>query len=131
MDNSLATLEKIDLPDFLDQYNPKPDKEVQEIANSRSIFYQLIDLYGEAKRINQCMDKESMIKQLESCHRVCVKILNHSDVTPGMSYEVKVAEWSLYDFYLWDNKLHNNQNSIMSWFNQWYIGFNFSILKQE
>ena len=124
----ISGIEKIKLDDYIELDDETCDEKRQEMVNSRSIFYSLIDLYGEAKKLTLSDNSETIKKQLESCHKLFNLIRHHKDCTEGMIYELKITEWSLYDFYLGENRFHNNKNSIMSWFNQWYIGFNFSLL---
>ena len=124
----IDNIEKIDLDEFIGLVDESYDEQRQEMVNSRSIFYSLIDLYGEAKKLTVSDSAETTSKQLESCHKLFNLIRHHKDCTEGMRYELKITEWSLYDFYLGKNLFHNNKTSIMSWFNQWYVGFNFALL---
>ncbi len=124
----IENIDKIALHDFIDMQDTPYDQARQEMVNSRSIFYALIDLYAEAKRLSQATESDDISKQLESCHKLFNLIRHHKDCTDGMRYELKITEWSLYDFYVGNNTFKNNSTSIMSWFNQWYIGFNFSLL---
>ena len=121
-------IEQIGLAEFIDLIDETCDEKRQEMVDSRSIFYSLIDLYGEANKLATSTNDESLEKQLESCHKLFNLIRHHKDCTEGMEYELKITEWSLYDFYSGKNQFHNNRKSIMSWFNQWYVGFNFSLL---
>ena len=107
------------------------DPKRQEMVNSRTIFFSLVDLYGEAKKLNQATNSDEINKQLESCNKLFNLIRHHKDCTDGMRYELKITEWSLYDFYLGKNLFRNNSQSIMSWFNQWYVGFNFALLSSN
>ena len=124
----IDNIEKIDLDEFIGLVDESYDEQRQEMVNSRSIFYSLIDLYGEAKKLTVSDSAETTSKQLESCHKLFNLIRHHKDCTEGMRYELKITEWSLYDFYLGKNLFNNNKTSIMSWFNQWYVGFNFALL---
>ena len=121
-------IERIGLAEFIDLKDGTCDEKRQEMVNSRSIFYSLKDLYGEANKLATYTNGESLEKQLESCHKLFNLIRHHKDCTEGMEYELKITEWSLYDFYCGKNQFHNNRKSIMSWFSQWYIGFNFALL---
>ena len=121
-------IEQIGLAEFIGLSDETCDKKRQEMVNSRSIYYSLIDLYGEARKLSISDNAETTTKQLESCHKLFNLIRHHKDCTDGMRYELKITEWSLYDFYLGKNHFHNNKASIMSWFNQWYVGFNFALL---
>ena len=124
----IENIDKIKLQDFIDMQDESYDQTRQEMVNARSIYAALIDLYGEAKRLSQATSPDDISKQLESCHKLFNLIRHHKDCTDGMRYELKITEWSLYDFYLGKNVFKNNSTSIMSWFNQWYIGFNFALL---
>ena len=124
----IGNIEKMTLDEFIDFVDESCDEQRQEMVNARSIFYSLIDLYGEARKLAISDDAETTLKQLESCHKLFNLIRHHKDCTDGMRYELKITEWSLYDFYLGKNQFHNNKKSIMSWFNQWYVGFNFALL---
>ena len=125
----IDNIETISLADFIQLNDEVYDKHRQNMVNARSIFYSLIDLYAEAKKLTSSNSAEAIDKQLESCHRLFNAIRHHKDCTQGMEYELKITEWSLYDFYRGENQFHNNEATLMSWFNQWYIGFNFTLLR--
>lgn len=124
----MTNIQELSLREYIKLNDVTCDPIRQEMVNSRTIYFSLVDLYGEAKKLNQATDSQTVITQLESCHKLFNLVRHHKNCTDGMRYELKITEWSLYDFYLGKNLLHNNSKSIMSWFNQWYVGFNFELL---
>ncbi|MBR5376218.1 MAG: hypothetical protein IK139_02955 [Lachnospiraceae bacterium] len=43
----------------------------------------------------------------------------------GIKWELKIAEWELYDFVLWDNLFRNTRKSVTLWFDEWCYSTNF------
>lgn len=125
----MLNIQDYSVDDYIKLNDTSCDTKRQEMVDARSIYFSLVDLYGEAKKLNLATNSEEILKQLESCHKLFNLIRHHKDCTEGMRYELKITEWSLYDYYLGKNLYCNNKKSIMSWFNQWYIGFNFELLK--
>lgn len=136
-------MDKINLDDFIkkdydEDIIDKIPSDILESWHNRTIYSQLLDVWGEANRAFE-MWKDFKAKknkyqlkdiedQLDNMNRLCNIIYHDNSVTDGMKYELKVAEWELYDFCLWNNIRKYNKNNIMSWFNQWCFDINPKLL---
>ncbi len=103
-----------------------------ESANTRNIHFCLVDLWGEVDRLVRAAGSnprgESARKQLESVCKALYVVENHTQTTPGLRYETRAAEAILFDFLFGDNVFRADARSAMSWFDQWYKGYNFSAI---
>lgn len=98
---------------------------LNEVSNLRS---QMIDIWEE---INKCVNKpcNSLENQLDLVHKLCLKIYSNPKISDGFKYELKVAQWELYDFCLWGNRWNNSKESLMSaWFDLWLYEINYDLL---
>jgi len=55
---------------------------------------------------------------------MCIDIKYMHKATEGAKWELKFAEWELYDFILWDNELKNSRKSVTLWFDEWCYNTN-------
>jgi hypothetical protein len=103
-----------------------------ESANTRDVHLCLVDLWGEADRLVRAAGEdprgEDARRQLESVCKALYVVENHAQTTPGLLYETRAAEAILFDFLFGDNVFRVDARSAMSWFAQWYKGYNFRTL---
>lgn len=107
--------------------NPFQSDEVLINRQKASYREQLLEVWGEMnnslsayKRMKKKKTtKESLIRQLESFHRCCYVVYSDEKNSEGLKYELRVAEWELYDFILWNNEFHNTKKTVTLWFDQW------------
>ena len=92
-----------------------------------------MDIWGEVDASLSLYDKwkkgkasrEDVLSQLECVHNCCYTVYSDSKDSDGIKWELKIAEWELYDFILWNNEFMNNRRSITLWFDEWCYNTNF------
>ena len=112
------------------------DAEVLKMRQSRTLYRQMMDVWGEMsgsvesykKLKKKKLTKEELFDQLRAFHRICCTVYSSSNITDGAKWELKVAEWELYDFMLWNNEFHNTIKSVTYWFDEWCYGINKEML---
>ncbi len=129
MGEDMMDFTKISLESFLQKDYEKPDIDSAIIVarQNHSLHRQLLDVWGEVDSTMQLYDKckkkkaniEDVQEQLESVHNACYTIYSNPRVTEGAKWELKVAEWELYDFILWDNTWNNTRKTVTGWFDEW------------
>ena len=103
------------------------DENVLKMRQSRSLYRQMLDVWGE---VSGCIDAykkykkhklayEDMLIQFDSFHRMCCTVYDSPGISDGAKWELRVAEWELYDFTLWKNEFHNTIKSVTGWFDEW------------
>lgn len=120
---------KIDLEGFLKkEYDPPEiDAEILKARQNHSLHRQLLDVWGEVDSAMDLYDKckknkasiDDVRDQLECVHNSCYTIYSDPKATEGTKWELKVAEWELYDFILWDNSWKNTRKTVTGWFDEW------------
>ena len=125
----------ISLEDFIKKEPEKPDidKAILDARHKKDLHKQLLDVWGEVdasmalydKYKKKNTDREDLLSQLECVHNCCYTIYSDDKASDGIKWELKVAEWELYDFILWDNYLRNTRKSVTLWFDEWCYGTNF------
>jgi hypothetical protein len=53
----------------------------------------------------------------------------NDDISEYYKEELKVAEWSLYDYMLWGNNLNYNAKGVTAWFDEWLYSLDRSLIK--
>ena len=124
---------KMTLDDFIVQEhdNPKWDPASLTELMERNLVLQFMDIWGEANKVLQAYKKsnaDDIIKQLRNLHDVCNIIYVNDNIDENIKWELKVAEWELFDFCLWDNQFQNDSASVMKWFDQWCYDINYDLL---
>ena len=97
----------------------------------RTFFSQMNDVWGEANKAVESSSEgrtDKLIRQLKVFSDICSIIYMNPNITDGAKFELREAEWELYDFCLWDNELHNTPKSVMRWFDQWLYDINYDLL---
>ena len=107
--------------------------ESQEISDwhERTFFSQMNDVWGEANKAVEISSEgrtNKLIRQLKVFSEICSIIYMNPNITDGAKYELREAEWEIYDFCLWNNELHNTPESVMKWFDQWLYDINYDLL---
>lgn len=119
--------------DFIFKINlDEIDEEKANKWHSRSFYSQMMDVWGEVdKTINAYKEnrsEEDILTHLNLVSKLCSIVYLDPKVLNGAKYELRVAEWELYDFLFWDNEFHNTVDTIMNWFNQWCFDINYELL---
>ena len=122
-------MQYIDLNVFMSDLGTK----CQEISNwdNRTFFSQMNDVWGEANKAVEisCEGKtEKLTQQLKVFSEICSIIYSSPNISDGAKYELREAEWELYDFCIWNNELQNTSDSVMRWFDQWLYDINYDLL---
>ena len=107
--------------------------ECQEISDwsNRTFFSQMSDVWGEANKAVEISGEgrtDKLIQQLKVFSEICSIIYVNPNITDGAKYELREAEWELYDFCIWNNELLNTPKSVMKWFDQWLYDINYDLL---
>ena len=123
-------MEKMSLDEFLKsddsaQVVSAIDPDVLASRHNTSLYRQLMDIWGEA---NHSMDiwkdykkkrkkgrYPDLLGQLEAFHKVCCIVYSNPNVNIYAKKTLRIAEWELYDFILWDNELYNKFRSLVIW----------------
>jgi hypothetical protein len=125
-------MKKLSLEEFLVQPHdiPKWDSDSLKELMGRNFIYQMMDVWGEADKAvqtHQTKNTEAILKQLSNLHDVCNIVYINDDISDDVKWELKVAEWEIFDYCLWDNEFQNDSASIMRWFDQWCYDVNFEV----
>ena len=101
----------------------------------RPFVSHMSDVWGEANRVIQYFDEwrnedtndnhEKFLCQISFFHDVCANIYANNTVFEEGKFELKLAQWELYDYCLWDNTFGNNSKSVMRWFDEWAYQANY------
>ncbi len=112
------------------------DPDIIRMRQSKNIYSIMLDVWGEMSGTVEAYKKlrkkklspEDFQNQIEAFHRICCTVYSSPNVTPGAKWELKVAEWEIYDFVLWNNEFHNTIKTVTNWFDQWCFGINREML---
>ena len=92
---------------------------------------QMIDLWGEANKIvgylkEDEVDDEALHQKFNTLHELCLTLYHEPDtvISQGLKYELKEAEWELYDFIWGENVFRNRSNTVAKWWDQWMFSSN-------
>lgn len=120
---------KISYEDFMKKKPEVPDLNPEILKNRQShdLHRQMLDVWGEVDSALILYDKwkkgkaerTDLEEQLECVHNCCFVIYSDDKASAGIKWELKVAEWELYDFTLWDNRFKNNRKTVTLWFDEW------------
>ena len=127
------TMNKMALDDFIIRANDSPKWDPVSLTElmDRNFLLQMMDVWGEADKVIKTHEKsntEEIIKQLSNFHDVCNIIYLNENIDDNVKWELKVAEWELFDYCLWDNLFKNDSVSVMKWFDQWCYDINYDLL---
>ncbi|MDR0221124.1 MAG: hypothetical protein LBI54_06960 [Lachnospiraceae bacterium] len=112
------------LAEFLDKEIICRQPERLHIWEKRPLLAQLMDISIEVEK----MINNKATEQLEQIHNICTLIYANANILEGTKYELKVAEWELWDYLCWDNEWNNDDKSIMQWWNQWIYHINYDLI---
>ena len=114
------------------------DKNILESWYNKNRYEQLIDLWDEVdntvrlyekyKTTKIEQDKLYFMEQLKCVTRDCLIICSDPKISNGFKFELKIAEYELYDYMLYDNLFNNTSESVMYWFDQWYKDINYDLI---
>ena len=126
-------MNKMALDDFIARANDNPKWDSVSLTElmDRNFLLQMMDVWGEAEKVIKSFEKsnnDDVIKQLSNFHDVCNIIYLNENIDDNVKWELKVAEWELFDYCLWDNLFHNDSVSVMKWFDQWCYDINYDLL---
>ena len=129
-------MKKMTLDKFIEQPSDDSSYDIDtlNVLMERHFFLQMMDIWGEADNVIRIYlnenNKEKIQKQLDNFHNVCNIIYLNNNIDDNVKWELKVAEWELFDFCLWDNFFQNDHITVMKWFDQWCYDINYSLLQQ-
>ena len=111
----------------MDPVKPQIDEAILAARHSKNLHRQLLDVWGEVDVAMALYDKwkkgkatlDDVKSQLECVHKCCYTVYSDTKANKWAIWELKVAEWELYDFILWDNEFHNTRKSVTLWFDEW------------
>ena len=127
----IMNFSRIGLKEFIENESERPEinREILEARHKNDVHRQLMDVWGEVDASLALYDKwkkgkatkEDVISQLECVHNCCYTIYSDDKDSDGIKWELKVAEWELYDFVLWDNEFNNSRKTVTCWFDEWCV----------
>ena len=119
----------VSMDQFIKSDPQKPDISPEILAgrHRHDLHRQLLDVWGEVDSAMSLYDKwkkgkavkDDVLSQLNCVHNCCYTIYSDPKSSPGIIWELKVAEWELYDFILWDNRFKNKRKTVTLWFDEW------------
>ncbi len=125
----MMDFKKTELKEFIykEPYVPEISETVLKGRHQNSLHRQLMDVWGEVDSSLALYDKwkkgkadiEDVKAQLECVHNCCYTIYSDPKASEGIIWELKIAEWELYDFVLWDNQFKNTRKTVTTWFDEW------------
>ena len=95
-----------------------------EVFNESNIFMCLMDLSAEAKRVIESKGTDAFEKNYQVYSDLDEAIRKHKDMTDGMLWELD-QERHFFDDYLSNKTPYFNDETILSWYNQWLYDVNF------
>ena len=124
-------MKKIPLSEFL-KLKPKQmwDDDLTKEWSDKNFYLKMMDIYGEANNVVRLYksNEENIVKQFSNLHNLCNIMVLDERIDKGTKDELRTAEWEILDFCLWDNLFHNDEKSVMKWFNQWCYDINYDLL---
>ena len=133
-------MNKCSFEEFCNSYNEKrfSDEDIKNLKNE-NFYYQMLDVYGEDERAKHLWKKYQDIdnsdlrklleKQLQLISKLCFVVYFDPAIEVAYKESLRLAEWELYDFYLWDNEFNNTVDTVETWFRQWCYQFNFDLIE--
>ncbi|MCL1884094.1 MAG: hypothetical protein FWF81_10135 [Defluviitaleaceae bacterium] len=125
-------MNKLGWQDFI---NADLASDVDYSWDVRPFVSHMSDVWGEANRAIKYFDEwknnethdsyEKFMQQINLFHDICANIYANSTVFEEGKFELKLAQWELYDYCLWDNTFKNNSKSVMRWFDEWAYQANY------
>lgn len=107
------------------------DKNTINFWLSRNFYLQMMDIWGEVNKLKQLKDKNAIKNQLKriSNYLTIVRESKINNFKEEVKKTLRIAEWELYDFYLWNNEFHNTIDTVSNWFDQWCFSINYDLLE--
>ncbi len=132
-DNVDITSEPLEIYMAKEDILTKEEEDMIAIWNTRSFMSQMIDVWGEVDKLSDFSksksDIDKLIKQIKLVSKLCRVVRNCPNNTDGEKYDIKMAEWELYDYYFGDNIFNNDSPEMAAnWFNQWCYDINYDLL---
>ena len=124
-------MKKMTLDEFLEYEEQSEISNTWDSWHNRSLFAKMMDIWAAADEVVKIynQDKSSLLHQISNLHDLCRQIYSSYKYSYGFKWELKIAEWELYDFCLWDNTFQNTADTIMKrWFDQWCYDINYDLL---
>ena len=102
------------------------DKETIDFWLTRNFYLQMIDISGEVDRLASLDEKdiEPQLKRITG-YLTIVRESRKNNFSNEVKKTLRIAEWELYDFYLWDNEFDNTSETVSGWFDQWLFNLNY------
>ena len=104
--------------------------EIDSSAESRSFDRMMFDVCGEVKHIRSSIAHggEGLDDALRAFDRACGRIYESPDVSSQRKFSLRVAEWVLKSWSIWNNPVISEQ-SATRWFDAWQRERNMSLLQ--
>ena len=130
------TIKKVPYDVFINESTPllqktKEDKEIDEHRHNNSSFIDYMsDVWGEASKCIELKtsNNAALNSHIKTFIRVVNCVLTDDKISDSAKMELRIAEWELLDYCLWDNEWNNTDKSVMSWFDQWIFDYNHDIV---
>jgi hypothetical protein len=94
----------------------------------RMLYEQMLDIWGQANAVIELYKSNYGNSDIENAlsnfSRLCCIIYGNDLIKHSIKWELKIAEYELYDFFN-DNTFINNETTVMRWFNEWCYEINF------
>lgn len=105
------------------------DKEDVDFWLSRNFYLQMMDIWGEVDKLKS-LSGDDLIYQINRIreYMTIVKYSIKNDFSESGKQTLRIAEWELMDFYLWNNEFHNTKETVSRWFDQWCYNINLNLL---
>ena len=116
------------------------DEDMMRAWHLRSFYWQMIDVWSQVdqakwlwrrwSRTKMDSDYTSFVNKMREVHNFCCIVRADPYNSHGAKWELKVAEWELYDFFFWDNSFQNSIDSVSRWFDERRYAIDYELLKE-
>lgn len=114
------------------------DEDMMQAWHLHSFYWQMMDVWSEVEqakwlwrkwnRTKTNSDHTLIVNKMREVHNLCCIIRSDSYNSKGAKWELKVAEWELYDFFFWENTFKNNIDTVSKWFDERRYAINYAII---
>lgn len=67
---------------------------------------------------------------MREVHNLCCIVRADPYNANGAKWELRAAEWELYDFFFWGNYFQNSIDTVSKWFDERRFAINYDLLKE-
>jgi len=142
IDKVISGINKVELEQFLQMEDELSsiDEDMMRAWHLRSFHWQMLDVFSSVdlakwlwrrwQKTKEDGDYTLFINKMREVHNLCCIVRADPYNSNGAKWELRAAEWELYDFFFWGNYFQNSIDTVSKWFDERRFAINYDLLKE-